>query len=149
MSEQFTFWSAVATFGAVSVLLFLIAVAAVRLLFGGKPKAVDPRFADRELMSLDEFFDAHYAARSYSRALVADVVTRFARAAGVPAGLVHPEDSFAVLNAHGDEVDHFVTDTASALKEAESKHGVSVFEGQLVTLDDYIRAMELAARLGK
>lgn len=149
MSEDFTFWSAVATLGAVSVLLFLIAVAAVRLLFSGKPTSTDPRFADREEMSLDEFFDAHYAARSYSRSTVADVVTRFARAAKVPAGLVHPEDSFVSLNASGEDVDHFVTDTASALKEVESKHGVSVFEGQLVTLDDYIRAMELAGRLCK
>lgn len=149
MSQEFTFWSAVATFGAISVLLFLIAVAAVRLLFSSKPKPVDPRFADREEMSLDEFFDAHYAARSYNRSLVADVVTRFAHAAKVPAGLVHPEDSFAYLNANGEEVDQFVTETASALKEVESKHGVSVFEGQLVTLDDYIRAMELAQRLGK
>ena len=38
----------------------------------------------------------------------------------------------------------FVTETATALREAEARHGVSVFAGQLVTLDDYIRAMELA-----
>ena len=135
--------------GAISVLLFLIAVAAMRMLSGGKKKPDDPRFAGREEMSLDELFEAHYAARSYSRAIVADVVTRFAHAAGVPTGLVHPEDSFASLGTKGEAVDQFVTETAVALKEAEAKHGARVFEGQLVTLDDYVRAMELAQRLGR
>ena len=35
-----------------------------------------------------------------------------------------------------------------AIRETEERFGVSLFEGKLVTLDDYVRTTVLAERLG-
>jgi len=120
-----------------SLLIFLAVRGAQRHARG----QVNPLLAERRAMSLDEFYREFYASRDYPRLVVAEVVTRFAAAARVPAGLLRPEDSFQELKVTSSEdCEDFAIKAAMMLRDAERRLNTSLFEGRLVTLDDYIRA---------
>lgn len=155
MSDEFQFWLEMVTLGT----LFLLSVLAMVFSVSGmrqahqqalqQKKAHDPRFQGRSEMSLDQFFDEHYAARDYPRQVVADLVMRFATAARVPAGFLRSEDSFVSLQASGADVEQFIVASAMLMRETEVRLGTTLSEGELVTLDDYIRVSVLANRLAK
>ncbi|MBI2683150.1 MAG: hypothetical protein HYX26_08045 [Acidobacteriales bacterium] len=148
ISDEFRFYFTLATLGAMVILSALVVYLSTRgLRFGGK-KAEDPRFAGRDPRTLDQFYEAHYAAHMYPRAVVAEVVTRFAAAAQVPAQWLEPTDSFAGLGtADREECRRFAVDTALTLEEAERKAGAPLYSGKLATLDDYVRSTVLIYRL--
>src|SRR5271168_2019440 len=114
LPEDFEIWVVLATLGALALAIML---GLLRMIFrvennnaGGKlssgtPRAskkmrsaeADPRFPDREPFTLDEFYEKYYAEHEFPRAVVLDVLTRFAAAVGVPASVLRPEDTLASL----------------------------------------------------
>jgi|SRR3954471_17748241 hypothetical protein len=152
MSDDFKFYVMLASFGAALVLLCVALAVGLRNLrrrLTGKAADEHARFGNREPFTLDQFFEEFYAERGFPRAIVAEVVTQFASAAKMPSRFVRPDDSFQSLTASGAAMEEFIVQCASTLQEAQQRVGTTLFEGQLVTLDDYIRAMVLAARLVK
>jgi len=184
--EDFVIWVVLATLGALMLALLL---ALVRLFFrvdnssqhlpiAGKnagSAAADPRFPDRDPYTLDEFYEQYYSAHQFPRAVVLDVLTRFAAATRVPAAVLRPEDTLASLTAmpldaaqssvvrpdvskssyarldgvHPD-AEAFATlavETASAIREAEERYHAQLFSGRLDSLDDFIRSTVLVHRL--
>jgi hypothetical protein len=106
------------------------------------------KFSDRRALTLDEFYESFYAAKKFPRNVVTDVVVRFANAAHAPSKFVKPDDSFATLGGeHHSDCEQFAVDTAMAIRQTEERFGVTLFEGKLVTLDDYVRTTVLADRL--
>jgi hypothetical protein len=148
ISEDLRYGLVLATLGTVLVLSALVVYLSLRGIVRGRQHSEDPRFSGRTPRSLDQFYEVHYAAHMYPRAVVAEVVTRFAAAAHVPAQWLEPQDSFAALGVAGrEECQSFAVETAMNLEEAEKKAGAPVFSGKLVTLDDYVRSTVLIYRL--
>ena len=109
-----------------------------------RPKGLEARTP----LTLDEFYEEHYAAEQFPRGVVLDTVTRFAAACHVPSRFLRPNDSFASVGVtQHDDCERFAVETAMLIKEAEQRFGVSLFGGRLVTLDDYVRVSVLADRL--
>jgi len=151
--DEFILWFTLATLGAMAMLFLLLAA---RLIMNiGNPQQVpqkaDPRFPDREPLSLDEFYTEYYSAHQFPRTIVLDVLTRFAAAVRVSAAVLHPEDSFntlaEVVKIDTEACEQLAVETASSIHEAEAKYGANLFSGRLNTLDDYIRTTVLAHRL--
>ena len=148
ISDEFRFYFTLATLGAMVVLSALMVYLSARGMRRAGKNADDPRFAGRSPSSLDQFYEEHYAAHMYPRAVVAEVVTRFAVAAHVPAQWLEPTDSFASLGVSDREECHkYAVDTALTLEDAERKAGAPLYSGKLVTLDDYVRSTVLIYRL--
>ena len=159
-SDDLVFAFALATFGALVVLVLLAlsrAIARIRIFRG--PSSADQnhfdgrlhdrfhdRFHDREPMSLDRFFETFYPEQA-ARELVCDVLLRFAQAARLPSQYLRPEDSFQSLEVPASEdTQRFASDAAVTMHEAEERAGTALFSGKLITLDDYIRTYSVAAR---
>lgn len=149
-SADFRFFVGLASTGALGVMGLLVLFLSLRSLRDMFRAEVRARFADRESLTLDQFYDEFYAIRNYPRSQVLEVVTSFARAAGVPADIVKPDDTFVTLGATNlAAAEKYTVETALMIKEAEQRFRVSLFEGSLNTLDDYIRVNILAARLAE
>jgi hypothetical protein len=148
ISDDFRFYVGLATAAAVLFIAVLAIYLAVRQ-WRRQGKRTDLRFSDRQALTLDEFYDHYYASKKFPRNVVVDVVVRFSNAAHAPARFVKPDDSFATLGSeHNGDCEQFAVDTAMAIRQTEERFGVSLFEGKLVTLDDYVRTTVLADRLG-
>jgi len=148
ISDDFRFYVGLATAAAVLFIAVLAIYLAVRQ-WRRQGKRTDLRFSDRQALTLDEFYDHYYASKKFPRNVVMDVVVRFSNAAHAPARFVKPDDSFATLGSeHNGDCEQFAVDTAMAIRQTEERFGVSLFEGKLVTLDDYVRTTVLADRLG-
>ena len=147
------FFIGLASLGAMAILSFLVVFLSVRGMRRSWKEVVDAgadakRFADREPLTLDQFYAVFYAGEKLPRAAVLETVARFAAAAHVPAQFLKPDDTFQTIGAtHPEDCEKFITDTAMLLHESEERYGVSLFSGKLVTLDDYIRVHVLASRL--
>jgi hypothetical protein len=133
------------------LLALYLAIRSVRFMLSGVREARSgTRFNDRQARSLEDFYQAFYAAERFPRETVLDTVTRFATAAHVPAQFLKPDDSFAMFEeSEAEDCEQFAMDTALLIKEAELHFGTNLFGGRLVTLDDYVRVHVLAARLAK
>jgi hypothetical protein len=152
LSDDLRFYVGLATIAALLVVALLAMYLAVRALRRFRKWAKDTtweiKFSDRQALTLDEFYDNFYAAKKFPRNVVMDVVVRFASAAHAPSKFVKPDDSFASLGSeHNADCEQFAVDTAIAIRQTEERFGVSLFEGKLVTLDDYVRTTVLADRL--
>ena len=148
ISDVFKFYMGLTTLLAMMVLSLVGIALSIRSLRAERRASEDPRFSDSDPLSLDQFYERYYAARSLSRTVVSDVVLRFAQVTRTPPRFLKPEDTFSTLGtADREECERFAVDTVLALQEAERRFGTSLFEGKLVTLDDYIRAFALAERL--
>ena len=160
LPEDFSIWVSLVTIAALLLCVLLALMRSLMQLGKWKQKmvAADPRFPDRAPLSLDEFYEQYYASHQFPRAVVLDVLTRFASAVRVPAAVLHPEDTFNsfayVDGADGqsmipdrDACEQMAVETASAIREAEHRYGANLFSGQLHTLDDFIRTTVLAHRL--
>ena len=133
---------------ALLVLALLGLYLAVRTLRRSSKRTVDAKFSDRQALTLDEFYENFYAAKKFPRNVVMNVVVRFANAAHAPSKFVKPDDSFATLGGEqNSDCEQFAVDTAMTIRQTEARFGVSLFEGKLVTLDDYVRTTVLAERL--
>ena len=144
------FYIGLASLGAMAILSFLVVFLSVRGIKRQWQQAVteSKQFADREPLTLDQFYEVFYSGEKLPRAAVLETVSRFAAAAHVPAQFLKPDDTFQTIGAtHAGDCEKFVTDTAMLLQEAEERYGVNLFSGTLVTLDDYIRVHVLASRL--
>ena len=109
----------------------------------------DARFRGRDALTLDEFYQRFYADEGFARDTVHEVLVSFAEAGRLPHGLLRPQDSFEALHVPGSQATKRLAQAADKLiKERELRYGVRVFEGQVSTLDDYIRVYCLAQRLG-
>lgn len=149
-SADFRFFVGLASTGALGVLGLLVLFLSIRNLRDMFREQVRARFADRTPLTLDEFYDEFYASKGYPRSQVLEVVSGFARAASVAAEIVKPEDTFATLGAgSAAAAQQYTIDTAMLIKEAEQRFHVSLFDGTLHTLDDFIRVNILAARLAE
>lgn len=147
-SDDFRFFVGLASTGALGVMGLLVLYLSIRSLREMFRAEVRARFSDRPSLSLDEFYNQFYAAKNYPRSQVLEVVMSFARAAGVPADIVKPDDTFASLGVRNPaNAEKYAVETAMMIKEAEQRFQVSLFEGTLNTLDDYIRVNILASRL--
>jgi hypothetical protein len=141
-----------ATALALAALSVVVVMLAVRAIFQHQqqPRKLDVRFPDREPLTLDRFYERFYSGSGYPRELVAEVLIRFARAVHTNPEFVRPTDCVQPMNGGGRrDYEELAVDTAVALKDAESRLGVTLSEGPLTTLDDFIRAHALAARLLK
>lgn len=150
LEGDLNFYIGLASLGAMAILSFLVVFLAARGIRRQWKETVasSRQFADREPLTLDQFYAVFYSAERLPRTAVLETVTRFAAAAHVPAQFLKPEDTFQTVGAsHPQDCEQFVTETAMLLHEAEERFGVSLFSGKLVTLDDYIRVNALAARL--
>jgi hypothetical protein len=148
ISNDFQLYVGLATIAALLVLAMLGLYLAVRALRKTGKRTADAKFSDRQALTLDEFYENFYAVRKFPRSVVMDVVVRFANAAHAPSKFVKPDDSFATLGSeHNADCEQFAVDTAVAIRQTEERFGVSLFEGKLVTLDDYVRTTVLAERL--
>jgi hypothetical protein len=148
ISDVFRFYVGLATAAAVLLIATLAIYLAVRQWRRSRKRTDDVRFSDRQALTLDEFYDHYYASKKFPRNVVMDVVVRFSNAAHTPARFVKPDDSFATLGSeHNGDCEQFAVDTAMTIRETEARFGVSLFEGKLVTLDDYVRTTVLADRL--
>jgi hypothetical protein len=149
-SDDFRFFVGLASagaLGAMGLLVLYLSVRSFREMFRAEVRA---RFADRTSLSLDDFYTQFYAAKNYPRSQVLEVLTGFARAAGVPSEYVKPDDTFASLGAtNASAAEKYAVDTVVLIKEAEQRFHVSLFEGTLNTLDDYVRVTILATRLAE
>jgi hypothetical protein len=144
------FYLGLASLGAMAILSFLVVFLSARGIRRQWKEAMQEveRFPGREPLTLDQFYEHFYSAEQLPRAAVLETLTRFAAVARVPAQFLRPDDTFATVGAaRAEDRERFVTDTALLLTEAEERYGVSLFSGQLVTLDDYIRVQVLVARL--
>jgi hypothetical protein len=145
------FFLGLASLGAMSIVSFLVVFLSARGIKRHWRQSMDAakQFADREPLTLDQFYEVFYSGEKLPRAAVLETVTRFANAAHAPAQFLKPDDTFQTLGVveDSDDRDKFVTDTAMLLRAAEERYGVSLFSGKLVTLDDYIRVNVLASRL--
>jgi hypothetical protein len=149
VSEDLRFYLGLATAAAMMLLAALAIFLALRQWRRQGKRTLDARFAGRPALTLDEFYDNFYASKKFPRSVVMDVVVRFSNAAHAPAKFVKPDDSFSSLGSeHDGDCEKFAVDTAMAIRETEQRFGVSLFEGKLVTLDDYVRTTVLAERLG-
>lgn len=149
-SEDFRFFVGLASTGALGVIGLLVLYLSIRSFRHMMRAEVRARFADRESLTLDGFYNQFYAAKNYPRSQVMEVVTQFARAAGVPADLVKPEDSFQSLGAkNAAAAEKFAVETALLIQEAQQRFNVRLFEGTLNTLDDYVRVNILASKLSE
>jgi hypothetical protein len=162
LPEDFLLWTTLATIAALLLCVLLALMRSLMQLGKWNEKMViaDPRFPDREPLSLDEFYEEYYASHKFPRAIVLDVLTRFASAVRVPTAMLRPEDTFnsfhhaaenvgETVTPDRDACEHLAVETASAIREAEHRYGANLFSGQLNTLDDYIRTTVLAHRLMK
>ena len=143
-----------ATLGAMAILSFLVVFLSARGIRRQWKEATAEdsaaRFPDREPLTLDQFYEVFYSGEKLPRTVVLEAVGRFAAATHVPAQFLKPDDTFQSVGAserHANDCEKFVTETAMLLRSAEERYGVSLFSGQLVTLDDYIRVHVLASRL--
>lgn len=145
-SSGLKFYAALCTLLTCLVLAGLLAYLAARGMF--KSKQPERTFPDRPQLSLDEFYETFYSDQGFPRAVVAETVVRFAGACGMPVQQVHPDDALMELAAAADpsKAEQFAVETAVLIQDVESRFGVSLFEGKLVTLDDYIRVNVLAER---
>jgi hypothetical protein len=149
ISEDLRFYLGLATAAAVLVLAALAMYLAIRQWRRRVKRTEDVRFVGRQALTLDEFYESFYASKRFPRNVVMDVVVRFSNAARAPAKFVKPDDSFSSLGSeHDGDCEKFAVDTAMSIRETEERFGVSLFEGKLVTLDDYVRTTVLAERLG-
>lgn len=147
---DFQLYMGMASLGAMAILSFLVVFLSARGIKRQWARAVleAKQFADREPLTLDQFYELFYSAEKLPRAAVLETVSRFAAAAHVPAQFLKPDDTFeTVSDEHPADRDKFITDTAILLQAAEERYGASLFSGKLVTLDDYIRVNVLASRL--
>lgn len=144
-SNDFKFYAALCTLLACLVLSALLTYLAARGIFTGKNPA--RTFPDRPQLSIDQFYETFYSDQAFPRAVVAETVVRFAAACGIPAQQAHPDDALMELAADDrDKAEQFAVETAVLIQDVEARFGVSLFEGKLVTLDDYIRVQVLAQR---
>jgi hypothetical protein len=144
------FFIGLASLGTMAVVSFLVVFLSARGIQRQWRQSTSgsSRFADREPLTLDQFYEVFYSGEKLPRAVVVEAVTRFAAAAHVPAQFLKPDDSLQSIGAaFPEDAEKFITDTAMLLKEAEERYGISLFSGKLVTLDDYIRVYVLASRL--
>ncbi len=144
------FYVGLASLGTMAIVSFLVVFLSARGIKRQWRQAVkeSKQFADREPLTLDQFYEVFYSGEKLPRAAVLEAVSRFARAAHVPAQFLKPDDTFQTVGAaHAEDCEKFVTETAMLLQEAEKRYGVSLFSGKLITLDDYIRVHVLASRL--
>jgi len=144
------FYIGLASLGTMAILSFLVVFISARGIRRQWKLAMreSQQFPDREPLTLDQFYEFYYAAEQLPRAVVLETLTRFAAAAHLPAQFLKPVDSFQSLGAkHPEDAERFIADAAMLLQEAERHYGVSLFSGKLITLDDFIRAHSLAARL--
>jgi hypothetical protein len=149
-SDDFRFFVGLASAGALGVMGLLVLYLSIRSFREMFRAEVRARFADRTAFTLDEFYTQFYAAKNYPRSQVLEVLMSFSRAAGVPAEYVKPEDTFVSLGSTNiAAAEKYAIDTAMMIKEAEQRFQVSLFEGSLNTLDDYVRVTILATRLAE
>ncbi|HUR36739.1 MAG TPA: hypothetical protein VM009_02905 [Terriglobales bacterium] len=146
------FYLGLASLGAMAIVSFLIVFVSLRGIKRSWQQAVteSKQFADRKSLTLDEFYAQFYADENMPRTAVLETVSRFAAAAHVSAQILKPDDTFQTVGAqqrHAEDCERFVVDTAMLLRAAEERYGITLFSGQLITLDDYIRVNVLAARL--
>lgn len=144
-SNDLKFYAALCTLLTCLVLAALLAYLAARGMFQSKQPA--RTFPDRPSLSLDEFYETFYSDQGFPRAVVAETVVRFAEACRMPAEQAHPDDALMELAAaNPGEAEQFAVETAVLIQDVEARFGVSLFQGRLVTLDDYIRVNVLAQR---
>lgn len=147
------FFVGLASLGAMAILSFLVVFLSARGIKRQWRQTVveSKQFADREPLTLDQFYEVFYSGENLPRTAVLEAVSRFARATHVPAQFLKPDDTFQSVGAatESDDCAKFVTDTVMLLQEAEKRYGVSLFSGKLITLDDFIRVHVLASRLVK
>ena len=149
-SDDFRFFVGLASTAALGVMGLLVLFLSVRNLRDMFREEARARFADRKQLTLDEFYNEFYAVKNYPRSQVLEVLTSFARAAGVPAEIVKPDDTFLTLGARNvAAAEKYTVETAMMIKDAEQRFSVRLFEGSLHTVDDYIRVHILAARLAE
>jgi hypothetical protein len=146
------FYIGLASLGAMAIVSFLVVFVSLRGIKRSWQEAMaeSKQFADREPLTLDEFYEQFYADENMPRTPVLETVSRFAAAAHVSADYLKPDDTFQTVGAqqrHADDCERFIVDTAMLLRAAEERYGITLFSGQLITLDDYIRVNVLAARL--
>jgi|GEM_PF-6720174 len=160
LPEDFQLWVTLATLATFLLCVLLALMRSLMQLgkWNEKGAVADPRFPNREPLSLDGFYEEYYASHRFPRTVVLDVLTRFASAVRVPAAMLRPEDTFNSFLHHDDNdgesvvpdrdaCEQMAVETASAIREAEHRYGANLFSGQLNTLDDYIRTTVLAHRL--
>jgi hypothetical protein len=146
------FYIGLASLATMAILSFLVVFISLRGIRRSWLAAVADSntgaFPDREPLTLDQFYEQFYSGEQFPRATVLETLTHFAAAAHVPASYLKPDDILQQVGAkHPQDCERFITDTAMLLQDAEQSFGVSLFSGQLLTLDDYIRVHVLAARL--